>query len=232
MGIFRIKEPEDKKDAMLIFGGEEIRRLSKSLQDPGEGDVYTKLRDKLSEYFAPKKNVHYSIYMFLKMRPMEGECTLAYAARLREKAVNCDFHDINARILEQIIQTTDNTDLIRNVLHKNSTLQETLTEMQVKENTSMQVRAMGQQNTHDVAKISREKTYESKHTDSRSTDNSGICKYCNRIHPRQKELCPAYGKICSKCGKRNHFGAVCLKEILNMASSKRSCEDLLQIVVF
>jgi hypothetical protein len=68
---------------------------------------------------------------------------------------------------------------------------------------------MGQRNTHDVAKISRKKTYESKHTDSRSTDNSRLYKYCNRIHPRQKELCPAYGKICRKCGKRNHFGAVC-----------------------
>jgi hypothetical protein len=55
MRFFRIREPENKKDAMLIFVGEEIRRLSKSLQNTGEGDVYTKLRDKLSEYFAPKK---------------------------------------------------------------------------------------------------------------------------------------------------------------------------------
>ena len=26
----------------------------------------------------------------------------------------------------------------------------------------------------------------------------------------KKELCPAYGKFCSKCGKSNHFSAVCL----------------------
>jgi hypothetical protein len=44
--------------------------------------------------------------------------------------------------------------------------------MQVKEDTSMQVKAMGQRNTHDVAKISRKKTYESKHTDSRPSDNT------------------------------------------------------------
>ena len=42
---------------------------------------------------------------------------MAYAARLREKAVNCDFHDVNERILEHIIQTTDNAELILKVIH-------------------------------------------------------------------------------------------------------------------
>lgn len=69
MRFFRISDPEDKKDAMLIYGGGEIRRLAKSLQDPEEGDVYKKLKDKLSDYFAPKKNKHYARYIFLKMRP-------------------------------------------------------------------------------------------------------------------------------------------------------------------
>ena len=46
----------DKKDAMLIYGGVEIRRLDKSLQDPrGEDDIYSKLKGKLNDYFAPKK---------------------------------------------------------------------------------------------------------------------------------------------------------------------------------
>ena len=41
MRFFRISKPEDKKDAMLIYGGAEIRRLEKSLQDPKEGDIYS-----------------------------------------------------------------------------------------------------------------------------------------------------------------------------------------------
>ena len=42
MRFFRISHAADKKDAMLIYGGVEIRRLDKSLQDPrGEDDIYS-----------------------------------------------------------------------------------------------------------------------------------------------------------------------------------------------
>ena len=33
------------------------------------------------------------------------------------------------------------------------------------------------------------------------------CKHCSTRHPQR--TCPAYGKICSSCGKTNHFKAVC-----------------------
>ena len=41
---------------------------------------------------------------------------------------------------------------------------------------------------------------------------SGInrkCKYCGGMHEYNKQKCPAYGKICRKCQKQNHFAAVC-----------------------
>ena len=53
MRYFRISDPEDKKDAMLIYGGVEIRRLDKSLEDPSDGDAYSKLKGKLTDYFLP-----------------------------------------------------------------------------------------------------------------------------------------------------------------------------------
>ena len=33
------------------------------------------------------------------------------------------------------------------------------------------------------------------------------CQYCGQQHARRQ--CPAYGKVCKKCGKRNHFANVC-----------------------
>ena len=52
---FRITNPLDKKDAMIIYGGQEIARLEKSLPDPTDiTDVYLKLRKKLNDYFIPK----------------------------------------------------------------------------------------------------------------------------------------------------------------------------------
>ena len=211
MRFFRISEPEDKKDAMLIYGGAEIRRLEKSLQDPNEGDIYSKLKGKLNNYYAPKKNEHYARYLFLKMKPHQGESTIAYAARLREKAADCNFHSKDERILEHIIQTTENAELVRKVLHKKWTLEQTLTEMQLLEDTSTQVNAMAHHDTDDVAKISKRNKGRNKTSqDERSGEIT--CRYCDRTHPRKKELCPAYGKSCDICGKRNHFASVCMSD--------------------
>ena len=212
MRFFRISDAADKKDAMLIYGGREIQRLEKSLQDPEEGDVYAKLQSKLNNYFAPKKNIHYARYLFLKMKPHTGESTVSYAARLREKSKSCDFHDDDERILEYIIQTTDNTDLVRKVLNRKWTLKETLAEMQVLEDTSEQVEAMGrQEESNNISKIGKRKKEKNKSlNEALPKETNKTCKYCGKTHLMQKELCPAYGKFCSKCGKPNHFFTVCM----------------------
>ena len=66
---FRIDNPADRKDAMIIYGGKEIARLEKSLPDPVDAsNEYEKLRKKLNDYFLPKQNKHFARYVFLKMR--------------------------------------------------------------------------------------------------------------------------------------------------------------------
>lgn len=86
---FRITKPQDMKDALIIYGGREIARLEKSLPNPdGPLDEYKTLRQKLNDYFLPKRNKHYARYMFLKIRPNHGETTVSYATRLREKPMN------------------------------------------------------------------------------------------------------------------------------------------------
>ena len=35
------------------------------------------------------------------------------------------------------------------------------------------------------------------------------CKYCGGNHPKTKAACPAFGKVCSTCGRGNRFAAVC-----------------------
>ena len=78
-----------------------------------------KLRTKLNDHFTPKKNKHHARYLFLKMRPHMGETTSAYAARLREKAKECEFGaTFDERILEHIIQTIDNKKMIEKAISK------------------------------------------------------------------------------------------------------------------
>ena len=81
---FQITEDEDKKDALIIFGGREIDRLEKSLSDPVADppvDAYKKLKNKLNDYFMTKKNIHHARFVFSKMRPATGVATVTYAVR-------------------------------------------------------------------------------------------------------------------------------------------------------
>ena len=77
-------------------------------------DVYQKFKTKLNSYFMQERNKHYARYMFLKTRREEGEATVAYATRLREKAYDCDSGDnTSKRILGHLIQTIENEFLIQ-----------------------------------------------------------------------------------------------------------------------
>lgn len=139
---FKITDAQDKKDAMIIYGGKDLARLEKSLTDLIDGDVYQKLRRKLNDYYTPKKNKHHARYNFLKMRPIEGEPTNAYAARLREKVPQCEFSDADEQILEHTIQTIDNTALIQKTINKSWDLERMLTEAAQMEDTQLQMKDM------------------------------------------------------------------------------------------
>ena len=43
---------------------------------------------------------------------------------------------------------------------------------------------------------------------NRSSQKSGKCDYCDWHHKWGKQNCPAFGKICDKCGGKNHFKSV------------------------
>ena len=117
---FRITEPVENKDALLIYGGKEIVRLNKSLKNErAEVDEYTVLKNKLDKYFLRRKNKHHVRYTFLRMKQERGEKIGSYVSILREKANDCEFGEtMEERILEQCIQSVDNKELIRKAISK------------------------------------------------------------------------------------------------------------------
>ena len=229
--FFRIADPTDRKDALIIYGGSEIARLEKSLPDPEdprrELDSYQKLRVKLNAYFLPKKNKHYARYIFLKTRPEAGEATVTYATRLREKANECEFGDMqDDRILEHLIQTIENQHLIQKCISKSWTLQQFLTEAGQIEDFSQQVQDMKTEPTNfEIAKVvTRRNKHRSEHPVHDGRDgNPEQCSYCGltRAHPKGKN-CPAYGVQCDICKKFNHFSSLCRTNIRQGGTDQRS----------
>lgn len=217
---FKITGAVDKKDAMIIYGGKEIARLEKSLPDAEIEDVYVKLRTKLNEHFTPKKNKHHARYLFLKMRP--------YAARLREKAKECEFGDTyDERILEHIIQTIDNKKLIEKAISKTWDLTRFLTEASQTEDIARQMLDMesghSQGSPDNISRIYSEPLNHKQSADEshgfrrpwrpgKEQDNmkQQRCGFCGLtgVHAKGRD-CPAYGKKCRKCHKWNHYSSVC-----------------------
>ena len=54
---------------------------------------------------------------------------------------------------------------------------------------------------------SKSKSYsKNAHTNTDYTD----CKFCGKSH--DKGRCPAYGKVCNNCGRKNHFESKCMSK--------------------
>jgi len=246
---FKITEIEDKKDALLIYGGPEIVRLAKSLPevveadqeqvdlDEGEdeqaeardapqraaADGYEQLKKKLNRYFRPRQNKQHARYQFLKMTQRAGESIAAYAARLREKARDCEFEATEEdRILEHLIQTINKKHLVKKAISRRFNLTRFLAEAAQDEETSLQLHDMDR--TAEIARVEkkdwskprqntkykkpRARNYEGQQEKPRHS--AGACNYCGKkgFH-KPGENCPAYGKKCRKCGKLHHFESVC-----------------------
>ena len=205
--FFRIESPQDKTDAILIYGGRELTYLENTLPETNSKvDVYEALKEKLNDYFVPKRSKYYERYLFNKMRQYNGETIRSYAMRLREKANDCAFHDnFEERILEHLIQTVTNKALIRKCLSKEWTLSQFLAKAYDDEDTKMQIRQMKSRSTtgQDVGQRKHQQQNRRNHALSR-------CSYCGLSGVHKKGYnCPAFGKQCYICRKRDHFARVC-----------------------
>ena len=113
-------EDEKKLKALKQFCGKDIKKLIRSLPEPAplpdpnnEGQNldetdYDKVKRKLNTHFIPKKNRHYAVYLFTRLKQKRDETVVSYAARLRQHARDCEFDNESARILEHLIQTMTN----------------------------------------------------------------------------------------------------------------------------
>ena len=62
----------------------------------------------------------------------------------------------------------------------------------------------------DIHSIRLARTFTKSYRDKRVNSSDEIeCLFCGRRHARLKSKCPAWGKTCSKCSKRNHFAIKC-----------------------
>ena len=190
-----------------------------------DADDVTIIIQKFEKHIVGETNETFERYRFNKRDQMESETTEQYVAVLRDLRKTCNFCDCmkDSLLRDRIILGVKDAYAQKLMLQKqgrNLTLNDAIDICRATEATKTQLKDIGEnQNVHKV-------THRQKPTTGAAMKNQGLrpnkpklptlspqiitCKYCGGQHERKKELCPAWGKRCSKCKKLNHFASSCL----------------------
>ena len=199
---------------LTVIGNDAINFFNTLTWDEeGNDKKIEKVLLKFEEHCEPKKNVNYETYKFFARAQESGESIDLYVTILRELCETCKFGTLkNSLIKDRIVLGVNNTKTRERLLRvPDLTLQKALDVVRSAEVTDMQMKELDSDSS--VHGIGREKD---KSTDKKTpTDNEEKrppskkfnCWNCGTRHGSRE--CPAYGKTCNYCQRRNHFQSVC-----------------------
>ena len=194
-----ITKAEDKQNHLLTCS-EIIREIDSSVKD-GEvegNDVFEKLVNKLKVKFITADQKQVARSRFFSARQQSNENWIDFYLRLKRLIDLCQFGgDDNSR-----------NEMLRDILLANTTNQKIQTYCMTHKcdlkacyeyaSTTLNIKAQTKGINHEQ-KVNR--------VFNRPTNQSAQCANCG--FPANHPQCPAKGKECRKCQKKNHFARVC-----------------------
>ena len=173
--------------------------------------------EKFDAHFCPKSNITFLIFKFFNVRQQENQPVDDFVNELKTKAQECEFKELTEGLIQDRIVCGVNNLKLQERLLRESDLTLDKAMKQAKE---IQKRSIEADNNVESVRFKRDsnrnnkfsKAMHSKHGYKKSVQsgklNSKACAYCGRLH--EKGRCPAYGKVCSSCGKHNASVCFCL----------------------
>ena len=187
--------------------------------DEPRNDIETVLL-KFRSYCRPRKNVVFERYQFWNRNHNTSEPIDQWVTDLRSKAAQCEFGTFESDMIRDKVAFGVRDDRFKDTLTLDLTLNKALDVCRAAETTKQQIEAMGVTQTHALSVHAMQARKRGDHhsktkripkqssNDKCEYTNTSACTYCEKSHaPRQ---CAAYGKLCRKCGRPNHFAYVCL----------------------
>ena len=158
-------------------------------------------------------NEIYERYCFNKSDQEINETVDLYVTALRKLANTCNFGTIeNSLIRDRLVGIRDNQIRKRLLQVSKLTLKYAIDISRSHETTSLQLKAMTQEEeVHKIGKANFAEKAErtQKRVGGEVSRKTIRCKFCGKFHPMNKFMCPAWGKTCNICGRKNHFPVTC-----------------------
>ncbi len=224
------KTEEVQVATLLTVVGEEAREVYTTFSWEIAGDEVKrkKVLDQFKAYCQPSKNIPFERYMFNRREQEAGESYDQYRTGLRKLADNCSFGTITPdEVLRDrlVFGIRDSKVRERLLREPNLTLARTDEVCRAAESMLLQIKAIGGGDSGHISAVST--------TQANKLKKLPECWNCGRRHDiTKKELCSAFGKACSNCGKLNHFAAKCRSSISKNAQHKVQAVDHEQEEVF
>ncbi len=178
---------------------------------------------KFEAYCNPRTNLLLERRKFFKRSQKDGECIDTYLTELRNITSNCEFAGLEDGLLLYRIVDGVRSDVLRDRLLRtahNLDLTKAVNICRADELTKLSLKQFGSSsNEAEVNYLARGSRYQKKSAANNkkgnfqqqqkenSVANRSSCTRCGHKHEPRK--CHAWGKTCSKCGKKNHFSAHC-----------------------
>ena len=187
---------------------EVVKTFNLSAEDSKKYDVVI---GKFDKYFTPRKNVLRLRRTFYRRVQRSQEDTEAYLRALYVAAEDCQFSDKAEHIRDQFVTGLTNDDLAEKIELLYFTKDGNLTLEDVVEysrtyNDVHDGRRLEREQTKMVEEVKSKLNLGPKFTQTKPKAEKN-CNFCGRVHEPRK--CPAFGKKCLKCDRRNHFAVVC-----------------------
>lgn len=238
----------EKRSQMLHLAGQEIQEIFDHL--PGVNEIHHVLTDppyfdvaikRLDEHFEPMRRRNYERHLFRQIVQKTDERFADFVLRLRIQAKRCEFDRYDAReaedrIVEQIVESCNSSELRRQILAKDMALEEIVSlgttladvQQQVKQMDRVPVESVPIQNMNKIFKRPRDTTSITRNArfdrgfgkTNQGTDRA--CFACGlRGHLKGDIICRARNAKCLKCGELGHFANRCFKRSNNSSYNKR-----------
>ena len=140
----------------------------------------------------------------------------AFISDLRDLVKTCGFCNdcLPSMIMDRIVLGVSDSKVQTELLKcRDLTLEQCIDICKASESALAQNRAMRpNEQVHRVATSHKKEGDKPKKRQMRQNSEPRSWKFCGESHKMKKELCPAYGKTCSKCGLKNHFAIKCFTE--------------------
>ena len=206
--------------------------------EEGDDNKIEKVLLKFMEHCEPKKNVSYERYRFFSRAQESGESINQYVTILRKLCETCEFGTLkNSLIKDRIVLGINNPKTRERLLRvPDLTLEKALGVVRSAEATEMQMKELDSDSSvhgirKDKNKSTRKKT-SSDNEEKRPLSKTFKCWNCGTRHGSRE--CPAYGKTCNNCQKRNHFQSVCRsrKKVHRLGVEQQEEEHDLDSILF